>query len=138
MLDLYNQLYFNFFRLVVFFLLVIEGKLLFQSNPIVYNYFYKIFTQMKRFLRKIRVKHVVTPINVEPVIKPKSFVLSPSQIVAKKLAFEMCGLQPYERKAVDYIKNDNVKKARKFLKKKLGSLVRGEKKLDVLMKVARN
>ena len=93
---------------------------------------------MKRFLRKIRVKHVVTPINVEPVIKPKSFVLSPSQIVAKKLAFEMCGLQPYERKAVDYIKNDNVKKARKFLKKKLGSLVRGEKKLDVLMKVARN
>ncbi|OQS54250.1 RPL36 [Ecytonucleospora hepatopenaei] len=92
---------------------------------------------MKKFFKKIRVHHKVTPIKVEKVIKEKTFELSPAQIVAKKVTSEICGLQPYEKKAVEYIKSDNIKKARKFLKIKLGSLSRGEKKLETLIKLAR-
>lgn len=91
---------------------------------------------MKRFFKKIRVSHKVTPIIVEPVNKKRTYKLSPNQIIAKKIAGEICGLQVYEKKAVEYIKGDNIKKARKFLKIRLGSLTRAEKKLEVLMKRA--
>ncbi|KAL6121994.1 hypothetical protein NUSPORA_01017 [Nucleospora cyclopteri] len=92
---------------------------------------------MQRYLRKQRVKHQVTKCTVERVVKKKSYELSESQKLAKMVALEVCGLSPYEKKAVEYMKNDNIKKARKFLKIRLGSLNRGEKKMDTLMKFIR-
>ncbi|ELA41485.1 uncharacterized protein VICG_01469 [Vittaforma corneae ATCC 50505] len=90
--------------------------------------------EMKRFYRKRRVAHKVTPINPEPVVKRKSFAISESKILARKIAQEVCGLMPYEKKAIDYIKKDDPKKAKKFLKARLGSMSRAEKKFETLMR----
>lgn len=90
--------------------------------------------EMKRFYRKRRVAHKVTPINPEPVVKQKSFAIHANKILAKKIALEVCGIMPYEKKAIDYIKKDDPKKARKFLKTRLGSMSRAEKKFETLMK----
>lgn len=92
---------------------------------------------MQRFLKKRRVKYNVTPLKVDSVIRRKSFQLTDTQKLAKTVAFEISGLQPYEKKAIEYIKGDNIKKARKFLKIRLGSLARGEKKLERLMKLSK-
>ena len=92
---------------------------------------------MQRFLKKRRVKYNVTPLKVDRVIRKKSFQLTDTQKLAKTIAFEISGLQPYEKKAIEYIKGDNIKKAIKFLKIRLGSLARGEKKLERLMKLSK-
>ncbi|ORD94183.1 RL36 [Enterospora canceri] len=92
---------------------------------------------MKKFLRNKRVKHEVKPIKVDRIIKKKTYELSESQKIAKMIAAEVCGLQPYEKKAIEYIKSDNTKKARKFLKIRLGSLTRAEKKFEQLMKLVK-
>lgn len=57
---------------------------------------------------------------------------SETHILAKQIAREISGLMPYEKKAIDIIKTDNLKKARKFLKRRLGSMSRAEKKFDDL------
>lgn len=90
--------------------------------------------EMKKQYRKCRVAHKVTPINPEPIVKRKSFKLSENRILSKNIAEEVCGLMPYEKKAIDYIKKDDPKKARKFLKIRLGSMARAEKKFETLMK----
>ena len=90
--------------------------------------------EMKRFYRKKRVSHKVTPINPEMVIKTKSFEISENKILSKKIAQEICGLSPYEKKVVDLLKKDEPKKARKFLKKRLGSMSRAENKFETLIR----
>lgn len=93
--------------------------------------------EMKKFYRKRRVSYKVTPISPERVAKRKSFQVSQSTIMAKQIASRICGLSPYEKKAIDHIKKDDLKKARKFLKGRLGSMSRAEKKFDSLMKQAK-
>ena len=90
--------------------------------------------EMKRFLRKRRVAFKTTPINKERIVKKKSFEVTQAKILSKKVAAEICGLSPYEKKALDHIKKDDLKKARKFLKKRLGSMARAERKFETLMK----
>lgn len=90
--------------------------------------------EMKRFYRKIRVPHRVTKMTPEGVVKRKSYVISENKILSKKIAQEVCGLTPYEKKAVDLMKKDEPKKARKFLKGRLGSMQRAEKKFEALIK----
>lgn len=90
--------------------------------------------EMKRFFRNRRVSHSVTPVNPELVVKRKSYALSENRIMSKKIAQEICGLSPYEKKAADLLKKDEPKKARKFLKKRLGSMSRAEKKFETLMR----
>lgn len=90
--------------------------------------------EMQRYLRKRRVAHKVTPIQPERIVKRKSYAPSENKILAKKIAEEVCGLMPYEKKAIDFIKKDNPKKARKYLKNKLGSMSRAEKKFETLIK----
>lgn len=90
--------------------------------------------EMKRFYRSKRVPHQVTSINPEPVVKSKSFKITENKILAKKIAQEICGFTPYEKKALDLIRKDEPKRARKFLKKRLGSMSRAEKKFETLMK----
>lgn len=89
---------------------------------------------MKRFYRKRRVAHNVKRISPEPVVKQKSFDITENKILARKIALEVCGLMPYEKKAIDYINKDDQKKARKFLKNRLGSMARAERKFETLMK----
>lgn len=93
--------------------------------------------EMKKFYRKRRVSYKVTPISLERVAKKKSFKISQDAILSKQIAAKVCGLSPYEKKAIDHIKKDDLKKARKFLKCRLGSMSRAEKKLDGLMKQAK-
>lgn len=93
--------------------------------------------EMKKFYRKRRVSYKVTPVNPERVVKEKSFKMSQGAIMAKRIAAKVCGLSPYEKKAIDHIKKDDLKKARKFLKCRLGSMSRAEKKFDSLMKQAK-
>lgn len=90
--------------------------------------------EMKRFLRKRRVAYKVTPINKEKIVKEKSFKMTENKKLSKKIASEICGFCPYEKKAIDFIRKDELKKARKFLKKRLGSMSRAEKKFENLMK----
>ena len=89
------------------------------------------------YLRKRRVPYKVTRINPEPVIPKKTYKLSEEQILAKSVAREISGFAPYEKKAIDLIKADELKKSKKFLKTRLGSWARAEKKFDDLLKHAR-
>lgn len=93
--------------------------------------------EMKKFYRKRRVSYKVTPVSLDRIVKKRSYKLSQDAILAKQIAAKVCGLTPYEKKAIDHIKKDDLKKARKFLKGRLGSMSRAEKKLEALMKQAK-
>jgi len=53
--------------------------------------------------------------------------------LAKKIAKEICGLSPYEKKAIDFARKGEDKKMRKFLKKRLGSLPVAKRKQEDLL-----
>lgn len=93
--------------------------------------------EMQSYLKKTRVPHKVTKISPERVVPKKSYALSDSQKLAKQVAAEISGHAPYEKKAIDLIRADELKKAKKFLKLRLGSWARAEKKFDELVKAAR-
>lgn len=90
--------------------------------------------EMQSYLRKRRVAYKVTKISPERVVPKKSYALSESQKLAKQIAMEISGPAPYEKKAIDLIKADELKKAKKYLKIRLGSWARAEKKFDDLVK----
>ena len=50
----------------------------------------------------------------------------------REIVHEVAGLSPYERRAVDLLKLDKRRNARKFLKKRLGTHQRAMKKLIYL------
>lgn len=80
--------------------------------------------------------HINTPLkNLELVntYRKKSFKLSESSIFAREVAKEICGLAPYETKAIEFLKKNSDKRCKKFLKKRLGNLKRTNKKLEELM-----
>lgn len=54
-------------------------------------------------------------------------------IMAKNIAKEICGLSPYEKKAIDFGRRGEEKKMRKFLKKRLGSLKTAKQKQEKLL-----
>lgn len=64
--------------------------------------------------------------------RKKSFKPSESAIFAKEVAKEICGLSPYESKAIDFLKKGSDKRCKKFLKTRLGNLKRTKKKLAEL------
>ncbi|KAI5169469.1 large subunit ribosomal protein L36e [Pancytospora epiphaga] len=88
---------------------------------------------MRSYLRKIRVPHKVTKLNLEPVIPKKRYELSETQKVAKMIAAEIGGLAPYEIKALELMKTDELKRAKKYLKIRLGSWARAEAKFNYLL-----
>lgn len=92
---------------------------------------------MQPYLRKRRVPHKVTPIGADKSSRRKNHKLSESHLLAKQIAREVSGLMPYEKKAIDIIKMDNLRKARKFLKRRLGSMQRAEKKFEDLFEKSR-
>ena len=89
--------------------------------------------EMQSYLRKTRVAYKVTKITPERIVPRKSYALSESQKLAKSIAREINGLAPYEKKAVDLMKADEMKKAKKYLKIRLGSWARAEKKFEDLL-----
>lgn len=89
--------------------------------------------EMRSYLRKIRVPHKVTRMDLEPVIAKKTYELSETHRLAKMVAAEISGLAPYEAKALDLIRADELKRAKKFLKLRLGSWARAEKKFNYLL-----
>lgn len=81
----------------------------------------------------------ITPMNIERIYtgKKRSFKLSEGAILAKNVAAEICGLAPYEKKAIDMMKKGNDKRCKKFLKLRLGSMNMTKKKLAFLGAKAR-
>ncbi|KAM0675794.1 ribosomal protein L36 [Gurleya vavrai] len=74
----------------------------------------------------------ITPIaNMERIFtgKKRCYKLTEGAILAKKVAQEICGLAPYEKKAIDIMKKGNDKRCKKFLKQRLGSMNMTKKKL---------
>ncbi|KAI5191298.1 large subunit ribosomal protein L36e [Nematocida minor] len=53
--------------------------------------------------------------------------------MAKSIAKEICGLAPYEKKAIDFGRRGEEKKMRKFLKKRLGSMKTAKRKQERLL-----
>lgn len=79
--------------------------------------------------------HINTPIpNLKKVntFHKKTFDLCESAIFAKEVAKEICGLAPYESKAIDFLRKGSDKRCKKFLKIRLGNLKRTKKKLGEL------
>ncbi len=89
---------------------------------------------MPKYLRKIRVPYKVTKINPKKVVPKRHVDTSESRKLARRIARQVCGLAPYEKKAVDLMKMDELKKAKKFLKLRLGSWSRAERKFEDLIK----
>lgn len=64
--------------------------------------------------------------------KRTDYKLSEGAILAKNIAQEICGLAPYEKKAIDLIKKGSDKRCKKFLKHRLGNMNNTKKKLEYL------
>ena len=48
---------------------------------------------------------------------------------------EVVGFAPYEKRIMEYLKNNKDKRARKFAKARLGTLLRGKKKVEEMTNV---
>lgn len=95
---------------------------------------------MRIKLRKMRVKYPVTPLEgIEPIARPgkKQSWSNHGSPMAKAIASEICGLAPYEKKAVELIKSGQERKCRRFLKKRLGNLRRTQRKQEALTAIAK-
>lgn len=95
---------------------------------------------MRKKLRRMRIKYPVTPLEgIEPIPRPgkKHNWNNHGSPMAKAIAFEICGLAPYEKKALELIKSNQERKCRRFLKKRLGNLTRTKRKQDALTAIAR-
>lgn len=78
-----------------------------------------------------------TPLlNLEKVNTGKRRSYKPSEniIFAKQVAEEICGLAPYEKKAIDMLEKGNEKRCKKFIKTRLGNMKRTKNKLAYLTK----
>merc|ERR1711914_3775 len=82
--------------------------------------------------------HVVTPLtsdikkNIAERKNKRSFKPSQNKIIAKKIVKELCGKAPYELYAQDMLKKGNDKKAKRYLRKRMGTLKMAKKKMDEL------
>ncbi|KCZ74596.1 hypothetical protein H311_04436 [Anncaliia algerae PRA109] len=95
---------------------------------------------LRKKLKSLRVKYKVTPLTgVEQLPRPnqKKRVITDELKNVRAIVSEICGLAPYEKKAVDLIKRDQERKCRRFLKKRLGSLKRSRSKFDQLAELAK-
>ncbi|EQB61596.1 ribosomal protein l36 [Vairimorpha apis BRL 01] len=89
---------------------------------------------MRRGLKKIQVHHQVTKLNIEK-IKPKhkkNNLRVQEKKFAKELVREISGYAPYESKAISILKAKDTARAMIFLKRRLGSNKRAQKKMKEL------
>merc|ERR1712137_808940 len=59
-------------------------------------------------------------------------------LLAKQVAREVCGFAPYEKRAIELLRNSLDKRALRVCKKKLGTHKRAKSKVDELGKFARS
>lgn len=64
--------------------------------------------------------------------KKTNYKISEAAIFTKNIVEEICGLAPYEKKAIEMIKKGNDKRAKKFVKTRLGGMKASKKKLAFL------
>ncbi|PWN90046.1 putative 60S ribosomal protein L36 [Acaromyces ingoldii] len=60
---------------------------------------------------------------------------SQSKAVVKSVVREVAGFAPYERRAMELIRNSKDKRARKFIKRRIGTLRRAKGKMEYLTNV---
>lgn len=86
-------------------------------------------------------KHASTPFKSQSDVKTpttkKSFKPSANKLLAKAVISDIIGHSPYELKAMEFLKRDEDKKCKKFLRKRLGKLKTVRRKMDDLYKVIR-
>ncbi|UZJ51209.1 hypothetical protein CBS101457_000529 [Exobasidium rhododendri] len=61
--------------------------------------------------------------------------LSQRSAVVKSVVREVAGFAPYERRAMELIRNSKDKRARKFIKRRIGTLRRAKGKMEFLTNV---
>ncbi|KAI0832371.1 ribosomal protein L36e, partial [Trametes gibbosa] len=76
--------------------------------------------------------HPTTPI--AKTIRPsnRKGIQSQRTKFVRSVVREVAGFSPYERRVMELLRNSKDKKARKFTKKRLGTLLRAKRKLEEL------
>jgi large subunit ribosomal protein L36e len=95
---------------------------------------------MRIQLKKLHVKYAVTPLEgIEK--RPRGYKKNAKNVerraLARSIVGELCGLAPYEKKAVELIKQDRERRCKKFLKKRLGSLKAAQRRQEKLAEMVR-
>lgn len=86
---------------------------------------------MKSIFKKVQVHCPVTKISFKKEKKINEFKKQ-ERAMAVAIAKEISGLAPFEKKAVALLKAKEIKKARKLLRKRIGSQRRSLKKIEYL------
>lgn len=79
--------------------------------------------------------HKVAAKEVAPKISYRKGALSKRTSFVRSLVKEVAGLAPYERRAIDLLRNTGEKRAKKFCKKRLGTQKRAKAKVEELNNV---
>merc|ERR1712189_109122 len=81
--------------------------------------------------------HKVTKNTPKTKVRSKG-VLSKRVKFVRDVVQEVCGLAPYEKRAIELLKVNKDKRALKFVKKRLGTHTRGKRKRDELTRIYKN
>ncbi|KAI0375589.1 ribosomal protein L36e [Pilatotrama ljubarskyi] len=76
--------------------------------------------------------HPTTPIPKTVRPSHRKGVTSQRTKFVRSVVREVVGFSPYERRVMELLRNSKDKKARKFTKKRLGTLLRAKRKLEEL------
>ncbi|KAL1946854.1 hypothetical protein VTO73DRAFT_14958 [Trametes versicolor] len=76
--------------------------------------------------------HPTTPIAQAVRPSQRKGIQSARTKFVRSVVREVAGFSPYERRVMELLRNSKDKKARKFTKKRLGTLLRAKRKLEEL------
>ncbi|KAI0353615.1 ribosomal protein L36e [Trametes cingulata] len=76
--------------------------------------------------------HPTTPIPKTVRPSNRKGITSQRTKFVRSVVREVVGFSPYERRVMELLRNSKDKKARKFTKKRLGTLLRAKRKLEEL------
>merc|ERR1712026_166295 len=82
--------------------------------------------------------HKVTKNTSKPKVSRRKGTLNKRVKFTRDVVQEVCGLAPYEKRAIELLKVNKDKRALKFVKKRLGTHTRGKRKRDELTKIYKN
>ncbi|KAI0677573.1 ribosomal protein L36e [Trametes maxima] len=79
--------------------------------------------------------HPTTPIPKTVRPSQRKGIQSQRTKFVRSVVREVAGFSPYERRVMELLRNSKDKKARKFTKKRLGTLLRAKRKLEELSNI---
>ncbi|XP_057300568.1 60S ribosomal protein L36-like [Hydractinia symbiolongicarpus] len=79
--------------------------------------------------------HKVTKNTLKPKVSRRKGHLNKRVKFIRDVVQEVCGFAPYEKRVLELIKINKDKRALKFVKKRLGTHIRGKQKRDNLVKI---